>query len=229
LKSILKKDRTRKARHGIIPNLYVWYFPFIFSFLILLSPSKVLGYGYTKEEDPLLKSTKKAILYGKRGEWDRVAKEIKALSWQIEELKVDFHMDMGPILEKALKSKNMQKLAKALANLTYLALIQKFYWNAKEKLKRYVPAKARLYSAEIYYTEILHGNVRKYDHRNGTEFHREIMERFKAARWTLGSPGLFGVGARPPEPKRFKELALQIMERIEKVYPYFQVPSKIIE
>ncbi|MFQ5904483.1 MAG: hypothetical protein ACE5JO_12425, partial [Candidatus Binatia bacterium] len=58
----------------------------LFSLLPLalpLLPAEALGYGYTREEDPLLKAAKVAIFYGKKGQWDRVAEAVNSLDWQV--------------------------------------------------------------------------------------------------------------------------------------------------
>lgn len=195
---------------------------FTFTFIFIFTCSSVYGYGYKKAEDPLLKSFKSAIVNGKAGNWGKVAVEIKSLNWQIVELRDELNKDLGPKLHEALLAEDIQELANYLANLVFLSIEQKFYWNNKEKLADYDKAKARLYSAEVYYDEVLEGNVMKYDKRYGTELHEEIEDLFIEARKALGSPGLFGVGQKPPQPERFKVLTAEIEERLLSVFPFFE-------
>jgi len=184
-----------------------------------------LGYGYTREEDPLLKGVKRAILHARLNQWEKVEEDVERLSWQVEELREDIQVDIGPLLQKVVASRDLKELGKGLLNLVYLALIQKFFWNQKEKLTRYIPAKARLYSAEIYYQEILAPTVRRYDARTGKNLHREITERFKSLPKTLGSPGLFGMGARPPDLESFQRLAREIEDRLNEIFVSFLKPK----
>jgi hypothetical protein len=197
---------------------------FLLSLAVISLTFFLLGYGYTREEDPLLKGVKLAILHAKQDQWDKVKEDIDKLSWQVEELREDIKVDIGPLLHKVVASQQLPELGKGLLNLVYLALIQKFFWNQKEGLTRYIPAKARLYSAEIYYQEILAPTVRQYDARMGKNFHREITDRFKFLPKTLGSPGLFGIGAKSPDLQTFSQLAQEIEERLQKIFSHFLMP-----
>ncbi len=195
---------------------------FAFTFTFTFACSSVYGYGYKKAEDPLLNGFKSAVVNGKAGNWEMAAVDLKGLDWQIVELKDELNMDISPKLQGALASKDMQELAKYLANLVFLSMEQKFYWNNKEKLADYDKAKARLYSAEVYYDEILEGNVMKHDKKNGTRLHEEIKGLFIEVRKTLGSPGLYGFGQKPPQPERFKDLTVEIEKRLLSVFPFFE-------
>lgn len=194
----------------------------VIAYCLLPITSPAYGYGYKQAEDPLLNGFKSAVVNGKAGNWEMVAIDIKGLDWQIVELKDELNKDLSPKLQGALASKDMQELAKYLANLVFLSIEQKFYWNNKEKLTDYDKAKARLYSAEVYYDEILEGNVMKHDKKNGTKLHEEIKGLFIEVRKTLGSPGLYGFGQKPPQPERFKGLTVEIEKRLLLVFPFFE-------
>ncbi|MBI2560594.1 MAG: hypothetical protein HYW14_05630, partial [Planctomycetes bacterium] len=163
-----------------------------------------------------------AIVNGRADNWEKVAIEIKGLDWQIVELKNELNKDLGPKLQEALAYKDIQELANYLANLVFLSIEQKFYWNTQERLTDYEKAKARLYSAEVYYDEILEGNVMKYDKKNGTKHHEEVKSMFIEAKKALGSPGLYGIGQKPPQPERFKDLTAEIEKRLLSVFPFFE-------
>lgn len=185
----------------------------------------LLGYGYTREEDPLLKGVKLAILHARKNQWDKVKEDIEKLSWQVEELRGDIKVDIAPLLQETIGRQDLDEFAKGLLNLVYLALVQKFFWNQKESLSRYVPAKARLYSAETYYQEILAPTVRQYDFRMEKNFHRQITDFFKHLPNALGSPGLFGLGAKAPDLRTFNQLTREIEERLKGIFPYFLMPK----
>lgn len=199
---------------------YVAVFLLLFTYLSF--GSVAYGYGYKKVEDPLLKSFKSAIVNGRLGNWDQVAVDIENLDWQLVELKEELSKDLKPRFKEALKARSIQSLANCLANMVFLSIVQKFYWNNREKLANYDSAKARIYSAEVYYSEILESNVMKYDKANGTRRHEEIKGLFVEAQKVLGSPGLFGVGEKPPQPGKFKELSVKIEKKILSVFPFFE-------
>ncbi len=183
------------------------------------------GYGYQREEDPLLKAFKDALVHARKGDWDEVARDVEGLRWQVDELKGDVRVDFSGPLAEAVESRDPQRLAGALANLVYLALLQKFHWNDQEAIADYQKAKARLYSAEVYYVDVLDGNVNRIDRRDGTRRSERIKELLRVARKTLGSPGLFGAGSKPADPDAFRAATGEIRRLLGEAFPAFVKPE----
>jgi hypothetical protein len=123
-------------------------------------------------------------------------------------------------------------MIQAWANLVYLALLQKFYWNLEEHLGDYHKARARLEAAQTYYEVALAGNVKRHDEERrardpkAPSRHEDILRRFAAARDALGSPGLFGSGARPADPAAFRAAVVGIAGHLRAAFPGFVHPER---
>ena len=115
-----------------------------------------------------------------------------------------------------------------MANLVFLAIREKYYWNISEGLRMFTRAKIRLRLADEYYTLLLSGNVRRYDKLNGTRFHEAIFNKFTEARKTLGSLGFLGAGAVSPRLKDFEIATKEIEQKLLIVFPYFESGKEII-
>lgn len=199
-------------------------------FLTLCLPaSTVWGYGYERNEDPLLTIFKAAIFYGKESDWERVKKKVDSISDRFEDVRTIFHIDLKPMVDKAVDKQDMQELAKLMANLVFLAIKEKHYYNIQENLDIPTRSKVRLRIAEEYYTALLAGNVMKYDSRHGTHLHDSIIDSFAKARPTLGSPGFLGAGGAEPNPKEFDRLAADIEMALLKAFPYFMRGREVSE
>ena len=179
------------------------------------------NYGYAKAEDPLVLGVKSAIGHARAERWEALDEAIASLDWQIKELREDIGVDLEPVIRKAVESRKFDKIAYAITQLVYQAFVQKLHWNEKEKLERYVPARARLDAAQFYYEEILSHAVRRADQSQKEQRHREVLRRMRKLRSTLGSPGLFGVGKREPDLAKFRTLAGETVTLLRAVYPDF--------
>ncbi len=185
------------------------------------------GYGYSRQEDPLLKAFKHAVRSARDKEWADAERATKGVAWQLEELRDDFGIDLSDAVAEATAKHDLQATANAWANLVALALLQKLHWNLREKVARFVPARARARSATVYYEDVLAGNVRARDERDGTDHHGAMLALLKEVRESVGSEGLFGVGAREPEPERFARAADGILALVRKVFPFFVTPKRL--
>lgn len=202
---------------------------------LLLAPASAWGYGYTREEDPLLKAVQVAVRSAREGDVAGARAQVKRVEWQTDELKApeDLKVDFAPRLAAAHEGDpaSEARVVEAWANLVYLALLQKLHWNLKEELKEYHRAKARLDSAQAYYELVLAGNVKEDDRRRREQDpqapsrHEDVMRQLEKARQALGTPGLFGVGARPPDPAAFREATVRLVGHLNAVFPSFVRPG----
>lgn len=190
--------------------------------LLILNQHIACGYGYAKEEDPLIKVFKAIILYGRQADWPKVATEVNSICDRSTDIYRVFKVDLKPRIDRAIQQQDFQTLANQMANLIFLAIREKFYYNRKEKLEIFVRSKVRLRIAEEYYTILLAGNVRDYDVRHKTSFHESIYNRFVKARDTLGSTGFLGAGSVKPDVKEFDALTREIEGLLLKAFPYFE-------
>ncbi len=195
---------------------------------IIICPKVSLGYGYKKNEDPLITVFKSVIFYGRKGDWAKVKSDINSISDRIDDVKTLFDVDLRPKFNTGLAQQNFQEVVNAMANLTFLAIREKYYWNLAENLQMFTRAKVRLRIAEEYYTMLLAGNVRRYDKLNDTKIHDKIFNKFSEAKKTLGSIGFLGAGAVSPKPGKFKMITKEIEKKLLMVFPYFENGKEII-
>ncbi len=202
----------------------------IFSFCILIIvfwQESSEGYGYKKNDDPIITVFKSVIFYGRKGDWERIKADIDTISDRIDDVKNIFAVDLRPELNTGLSQHDFQKVVKIMANLVFLTIKEKYYWNISEGLRMFTRSKVRLRLADEYYTLLLSGNVRKYDKLNGTEYHEEIFDMFTEARNTLGSSGFLGAGAVSPRLKDFETVTKDIEQILLIVFPYFESGKEI--
>lgn len=211
--------RAGLSRYFLYLSLLATFFP---------APA-VWGYGYARAEDPLIKVFKAVIFHGKKSDWKKVEKEVESISDRFEDVRVIFGIDLRPMVDEAIRRQDLQALARLMANLVFLAIKEKHYYNNLENLEILERSKVRLRIAEEYYTMLLAGNVMGYDRRHGSRFHERIVDLFARARPTLGSLGFFGAGGVEPRPKEFDKLATEIELILLKVFPYFIPGKKVSE
>ena len=205
-------------------------YPIIFSYsllIVIFCQGSSEGYGYKKNDDPIITVFKSVIFYGKKSDWERINTDIDTISDRIDDVKNIFAVDLRPELNAGLSQHDFQKVVKVMANLVYLTIKEKYYWNISEGLRMFTRAKVRLRLADEYYTLLLSGNVRKYDKLNGTKYHDEIFNKFTEARNTLGSTGFLGAGAVSPKLKDFEIVTKDIEQKLLIVFPYFESGKEI--
>ncbi len=195
--------------------------------IVVCSQGSTEGYGYKKNDDPIITVFKSVIFYGKKGDWERIKRDIDTISDRIDDVKNIFAVDLRPGLNAGLSQHDFQKIVKIMANLVFLTIKEKYYWNISEGLRMFTRAKVRLRLADEYYTLLLSGNVRKYDKLNGTKYHDEIFDKFTEARNALGSTGFLGAGAVSPRLKDFETVTKDIEQKLLIVFPYFESGKEI--
>lgn len=191
-------------------------------YLSSMSQNTAQGYGYAREEDPLVKAFKAVVFYGRQSDWSRVTAEINSVSDRTADIHKIFNVDFQPGIDRAIQQKDFQTLANQMANFVFFAIREKFYYNRQEKLEIFIRSKARLRLAEEYYVTLLAGNVRDYDIRHKTNIHESIYNKFVKARDTLGSMGFLGAGAVKPNLNEFETLTEEIEALFIIVFPYFE-------
>lgn len=194
----------------------------LFLSLSTLSQNSAHGYGYAREEDPLIQAFRAIIFYGRQANWPKVTTEVSSLSDRITDIHKIFNIDFKPRIEYAVQQQDFQAVVNQMANLVFLAIREKFYYNCQERLEIFIRSKVRLRLAEEYYMTLLAGNVREYDIRHKTTLHESIYSRFVNARSTLGSMGFLGAGAVKPKVKDFEILAKEIEGLLLQAFPYFE-------
>lgn len=190
--------------------------------LLITMQNNAHGYGYAKEEDPLVKVFKAVVFYGRQANWEKVSGEVNTISDRIADIYAIFKIDLRPEIDQAIQDQNFQSLTNHMANLVFFAIREKFYYNLQEKLAIFIRSKVRLGLAEEYYLTLLAGNVKNYDIRHKTTLHEDLYHRFVKARETLGSMGFLGAGAIQPDVQKFEILTKEIESFLCTAFPYFR-------
>jgi len=188
----------------------------------IFATKKIHGYGYKRNQDPLIQVFKAIVFYGKEENWPKVISEVKTIHDRFLDIQRLFHIDMEGRIMDAIRQQDLQELVNQAANLVFLAIREKFYYNRNEKLEIFLRAKVRLRLAEEYYNTLLAGNVRNYDIRHNTSLHETIFQMFKNARTTLGSLGFFGAGSVKPDLNEFNSITTKIEALLLQAFPYFE-------
>jgi hypothetical protein len=160
------------------------------------------------------------ILHARKGEWSSGQSEFRRLHWQFVEFRNDLQVDIEDRFEAALKTKSLSVLSREICRVMYFAIVQKFYWNRRESCSKYVPAKSRLEAAIFYYEQILAIGVRDFDRKNRMNIQGEILREFKILRKSIGTAGLFGIGARKPDVPGFSKSSERVLSELRRVFPY---------
>jgi hypothetical protein len=181
---------------------------------------------YKRGQDPLILCVKRIALGARQSKWDEVLAEAKRLDWQFQELRRDLKVDVEKEFLAAVASQSMNALSREVSRLLYHAIEQKLYWNEVEELKPFSRAKSRLDATLYYYEEVLAPGVKRYDEVNKKAEHLRILEVFTELRRSCGSPGLFGLQARPPELDSFRHFHGKLQGILQEVYPHLRPQAK---
>lgn len=185
------------------------------------SPLPGQSYGYTKEEDPLVKGVKAAIKCARDEDAEALAAAVEVLGPSVREVREGLSVDLAPLIGAAVESGDVRKVAYTLTQLAFQSMRQKLRSNLDESLADAAISRSRLDAAQFYYEELLSPTVRRADKAQEKERHRTILREFRDLRSTLGSPGLFGAGAKDPDPAAFERGAARIEARLREVYTDF--------
>ncbi len=186
-------------------------------FVLASLPVSAFAYGYAEAEDPTVILFKSALAGAKNDRWDEVAKLAdkggKAFKDHLFEAE-----KLIPRFEEAIKTKNLNMVAEAFANLVYISIRNKIHSNLQENFKNFKNSKSRLSMARKSYLDVLDGNVKKQDAKRS----ESILKEFDNALAALGSPGLFGVGKKEANAKEYKDAINAIETSIEKTFKSFK-------
>lgn len=189
----------------------------IFLFVSLLSAETVYAYNYAEAEDPMALIFKSAVAAAAENNWVEVSRQAKkGIALQKGHL---FEADyLLPRIEKSIQEKDVSGTAELFAHLVYLSICEKLHINKKERLSSYKDARARMHLAYKSYLDILDGNVKKHN----AEHSNAILEQFQAALNSIGNPGLFGIGKKPPNLGKYDQATKTIEDIIFKTFPSFK-------
>ncbi len=93
-----------------MPFLSKQYILVIVFFAIIICPKVSVGYGYKRNEDPLITVFKSVIFYGRKGDWAKVKSNINSIRDRIDDVNTLFDVDLRPKFDIGLTQQNFQEV-----------------------------------------------------------------------------------------------------------------------
>lgn len=178
------------------------------------------GYGYGAGKDPVIEAYKaiNKALNASPVDWKEVEKQFGKVRTVVSKMDKDYQADLlgqiEPAIQAGAQGTGSAQQAKAVVvgfQKTFFYLIKHKLENAEANLQKFSTAKALVTQAKQYY-DVLALLVKKADPGDDAG----IRKAFEAAMKALGHPGVFGMGANPPDPGQFKAAASAIEETLKK-------------
>ncbi len=206
------------------------FFALIFSSTI----SFAQGYGaYLNNlaDDPVANLYTKVKLLLKEGNWGEIEQIVQQekVKKQLEDMNQLTHNNLGVQFLKAIQAKDENQVQFLLFEFYAETIQEKFYWNLKEELKDLSATTVRITLSKIFFTNILAPRIMEADRLSlntsePTKDYETILKLFGECELALGSVGMFGIGAIPADPARFKQNASQIVALMKKYYAFSEIP-----
>jgi len=89
----------------------------VFFVTIITCPRVSVGYGYKRNEDPLITVFKSIIFHGKKNDWARVASGIESINDRINDVKVIFDVDLKSKFDAALAQHNFLEVVNVISSI----------------------------------------------------------------------------------------------------------------
>jgi len=178
----------------------------LFSGTIVLKPLPAAAYSYAAAgAEPLLDGREALFSALSAGNWDAAQKAVDALKPEFDYL--DTHEEPGikKAFAEAIAAKDAAKVRAAFV-LAASAEIERRINGARDNLKDYQTAKVLVVKAQRFYTAIA-GDL-------PPEVSKAVSADLKKALDAIGNPGVFGVGAKKPDPAAFAEARNAVLKAL---------------
>lgn len=178
------------------------------------------GYGYGAGKDPVIEAYKaiNKALNASPADWKEVEKQFGGVRTVVSKMDKDYQADLlaqiEPAIQAGAQGTDPAQQARAVVvgfQKTFFYLVKHKLENAEANLQKFSTAKALVTEAKQYY-DVLAPLVKKADPSDDAG----IRKAFEAAMKALGNPGVFGMGANPPDSGQFKAAASAIEETLKK-------------
>lgn len=182
---------------------------------LLFSSFAAHAYSYAEAEDPMTAVFKDGVKAVQTSNWGDVSSQVaKGMSLQKGHLFEANYLQAD--FDQAIQKKNDSRAIELFANLVYVSIREKMH-RVTKNFADIKANKSRLALARKSYLDILDGNVKKQDSTKS----KEILSQFSVALTALGNPGLFGIGARAPDPTAYQKAVKMIETLIIASFPKF--------
>lgn len=206
---------------------------FLICCIIFSATGWAQGYGaYLNNiaDDPVANFYTHIRLLMKEGNWAEMEVKLKQekIKKQLDDLNSLTKNNLESRFIQAFQSKEEQTVQSLLFEFYAETIQEKFYWSLKESLKETDASTVRLTIAKIFFTQILAPRIMESDRQSQKTEHPKndyetILKLFGECELALGSVGMFGIGAVPPNSEEYKKSALQIVVLLKKYYVFHEI------
>lgn len=173
---------------------------------IFLNPLPAAAYSYAAAgAEPLLDGREALFSAVSAGNWDAAQKAIDKLKPEFDYLDTHEQPGIKKAFADAIAAKDAAKV-KAAFVLAASAEIERRINGARDNLKNYQTAKALIVKAQHFYTAIA-GDL-------PPDVSKTVSTNLQKALDALGNPGVFGVGAKKPDPAAFAEARSAVLKAL---------------
>jgi len=196
-------------------------------FLIVLSffafgVAESFAYSYgTRGKDTLEAVYENVVVLIRENNYAGIKKEAEKIDVPFKNFDNYYGINLKPVFLQSIEQEDGEKLIMTLEQLVYFAIREKLYWNRKEELKKPIAARARLRVISQYFG-LLKPKIKQHDRRNNSAYRGDIVKLLVNMSNTLGSPGIFGYQARPPDLEAFSTFGKQLEEIFVVIFPHFE-------
>ena len=167
----------------------------LFSGTMALKPPAANAYSYAAAgAEPLLDGREALFSAVTAGNWEAAQKAVDALKPEFDYLDTHEQPGIKKAFAEAIAAKDAAKV-KAAFVLAASAEIERRINGARDNLKDYQTAKVLVVKAQRFYTAIA-GDL-------PTDVSKIVSANLQKALDAVGNPGVFGVGAKKPNPAAF--------------------------
>jgi hypothetical protein len=167
-------------------------------------PAHAYSYAAAGAE-PLLDGREALFSAVSAGNWDAAQKAVDALKPEFDYLEANEQPGITRVFNDAIAAKDPAKV-KAAFVLAASAEIQRRINGARDNLKDYQTAKVLVVRAQRFYTAIA-GDL-------PPDVSKTVSANLQKALDAIGNPGVFGVGAKKPDPAAFAEARLAVLKAL---------------
>ncbi len=197
----------------------------LFLLVVSFSPFGVeesFGYSYgMRGKDTLEAVYEDVVALIEEKNYAEIKKEAEKIEVPFKNFYNYYGINLKPAFLQAIEQEDGKKLIITFEQLVYFAIREKLYWNRKEELKKAIAARARLRVISQYFG-LLKQKIKAHDRENKSSYRGEIVKLLVDMSATLGSPGVFGYQARPPDLETFTALGKRLEEVFVIIFPHFK-------
>ncbi len=176
--------------------------------LTLHTATPGFAYSYAAAgAEPVLDGREALFTAAASGDWDAAQKALDGIKADIDYLDQNEDPGIGQAFTDAVAAKNSAQLEAAFVRAASAEIVRRLN-GARDNLNDYQAAKVLVVKAQRFYTAIA-GDL-------APDASKTIAAALQKALDAVGNPGVFGVGARKPDPVAFASALADILKALGK-------------